>query len=158
MIHQEYRTPNKRLAAFVQQHPKGINAERRAERQQNQIDGCGHNGEHAGSRAALPQRQTDEHVACAPQDRDDRQRDERSGGKAGGDLRAAVVRRRKRGRADAECERRDADDGRQGAPHDEQDGDELDVSRHPPTWLWITRVTAEWRCGCSHAPTRYAAR
>src|ERR1043166_4194980 len=117
-----------RLRPFVEQHPKRVNAERGAERQQHQVDRSGKNGQQPGFGTVSPQRDTNEHVTDAPENGDEGKRDECRGRQSGGDIPVAGRGGKRRG-ADAERERRQADCGNQRAPHDEEDRDEVDVRR-----------------------------
>src|SRR6185312_898268 len=129
-----------RLAPLVEQHPQGVNAERRAERQEQQVDRAGQDREQPGPGAVFAERHADEDVRDAPEDRDDRERDEDRGGESGGDVAAPRGGGGQRHGADAERERRDADHRDERAPDHEKNGDEVDVR------FQSRRAIPGWRC------------
>src|SRR5215467_3184254 len=115
-----------RFPLFAQQHPQRVTAESGAVRQEQQIDRSGHQREQPGAGTMAAEGKSDQHVAGAPNHRDDRQREERDRRQTGRDMSAAGAHRRGQRRGpDAERERRQPDQRRQRTPHNKEDADEV---------------------------------
>ena len=128
---------------------------------QHEIDRAEDERGQARPRAVLSQRNADNDMRGAPQDRDDGEREEQSGGQTRRHLATAALAGRDHGDgADPERQSRDADERGQQSPDDEEDADKVDVSVHIAAGRTATRsstrtgnASRDRRRNRKHAPS-----
>ena len=120
-------------ALVVQQHPAGVGAERRAERQQRQVADGQPQRQQARPRAVLHQRAANPDVKSRPRQRRHGQHAHHHGGESRGHRRPGGHRPRHAGDGPGAAGQRQAggpDDAEHGAPHAVELGQEVDVAPH----------------------------